>query len=191
MLLPVTIVPRTVTFGVNAIVSGGTQAVSGLAMLNPQKWTGKGGVVKEVKEGEEVVFEAKDIDEIEETANSEIMEGLRISENMENVKEALEPNHGASLNDVNARLAAGPLETSHPSTPTPQNNKSFDRLQLLVSLDTALELIQMDRDSLKRAETFAKYRGKVGLKVKEAIEEIFIFLLKAVGDRHIAPGFKM
>ncbi|KIR53422.1 recyclin-1 [Cryptococcus gattii Ru294] len=191
LLLPVTIVPRTVTFGVNAIVSGGTQAVSGLAMLNPQKWTGKGGVVKEVKEGEEVVFEAKDIDEIEETANSEIMEGLRISENMENVKEALEPNHGASLNDVNARLAAGPLETSHPSTPTPQNNKSFDRLQLLVSLDTALELIQVDRDSLKRAETFAKYRGKVGLKVKEAIEEIFIFLLKAVGDRHIAPGFKI
>lgn len=193
MLLPVTIVPRTVTFGVNAIVSGGTQAVSGLAMLNPQKWTGKGGVVKEVKEGEEVVFEVKDMDEIEETANDEIMEGVRTSENVENVKEALEPNHGVSLNDVNARLAAGSLETSHPSTPSPtqQNNKSFDRLQLLVSLDTALELIQVDRDSLKRAETFAKYPGKVGLKVKEAIEEIFIFLLKAVGDRHIAPGFKM
>lgn len=162
-------------------------------MLNPQKWTGKGGVVKEVKDGEEVVFEVTDVDEktAEDMTNDDIMEGVRVTENVENVKEALEPSHASSSNDSHARSAAGSLESSHPSTPSPKNNKSFDRLQLLVSLDTALELIQVDRDSLKRAETFVKYPGKVGTKVREAIEEIFIFLLKAVGDRHIAPGFKM
>lgn len=42
LLLPVTIVPLTVSYGVNAIVTGGTQAVNGLAMLNPQKWGGNG-----------------------------------------------------------------------------------------------------------------------------------------------------
>lgn len=40
LLLPVTIVPLTVSYGVNAIVTGGTQAVNGLSMLNPQKWAG-------------------------------------------------------------------------------------------------------------------------------------------------------
>lgn len=42
LLLPVTIVPLTVSYGVNAIVTGGTQAVNGLSMLNPQKWSGHG-----------------------------------------------------------------------------------------------------------------------------------------------------
>lgn len=42
LLLPVTIVPLTVSYGVNAIVTGGTQAVNGLSMLNPQKWGGHG-----------------------------------------------------------------------------------------------------------------------------------------------------
>ena len=42
LLLPVTIVPLTVSYGVNAIVTGGTQAVNGLSMLNPQKWAGHG-----------------------------------------------------------------------------------------------------------------------------------------------------
>jgi hypothetical protein len=42
LLLPVTIVPLTVSYGVNAIVTGGTHAVSGLSMLNPQKWGGNG-----------------------------------------------------------------------------------------------------------------------------------------------------
>lgn len=37
--------------------------MSGLAMLNPQKWTGKGGVVKGMEDGEEVVFEVTDVDE--------------------------------------------------------------------------------------------------------------------------------
>ena len=81
-----------------------------------------------------------------------------------------------------------PSSTTRPVTP---DTKSFDQMQLLVSLDTALELIHADRDSLKRCETFASYPGKAGNRVREAIEEIFVLLLKAVGDRHIAPGFRV
>ncbi|ORX40515.1 exocyst complex component Sec10-domain-containing protein [Kockovaella imperatae] len=139
LLLPVTIVPRTVTYGVHAIVSGGSHAVNGLSMLNPQKWSGS-----EVKQ--QVVFEEKD-------------------------ELPPPPPIGEKVRD--------------------EADSSFDRLQLLVSLDTALELIHADRDSLKRCETFANYPGKAGHRVRETIEEIFILLLKAVGDRHIAPGFKV
>jgi recyclin-1 len=173
LLLPVTIVPRTVSFGVNALVAGSNTAVSGLAMLNPQKWAGNTGA-RVIKEGnQEVVFDIpKEIEEVKE-------------------KQAQEMNEKQSSSTIESA-------TSIPGTPKPGQIKTrqsgedgFDRLQLLVSLDTALELIQADRDSLKRCETLAKYPGKNGVKVKEAIEEIFILLLKAVGDRHIAPGFRV
>jgi recyclin-1 len=52
-------------------------------------------------------------------------------------------------------------------------------------------LIHADRDALKRTETFASYPGKYGHRVRETIEEIFILMLKATADRHIAPGFRM
>ncbi|KAK4689590.1 recyclin-1, partial [Tremellales sp. Uapishka_1] len=168
LLLPVTIVPRTVTFGVNAIVTGGTSAVNGLAMLNPQKWAGANGrqVIKSEKEGEEVVLDVPVI--MEPEPEDEVSEKDPISQT--------------------------PLETRS-NTPNPNasstDTKSFDRLQLLVSLDIALELIHSDRESLKRAETFANYPGKYGHKVRETLEEIFILMLKATSDRHIAPGFRI
>lgn len=147
LLLPVTIVPRTVTFGVNALVSGSTQAVNGLSMLNPQKWAGSNGT---------------------QVVKPDVVED-----------EALPP-------------IPVPAPSPQPITPaTGSTDQSFDRLQLLVSLDVALELIHADRDALKRTETFARYPGKCGHRVRETIEEIFILMLKAVADRHIAPGFRM
>ena len=143
LLLPVTIVPRTVTYGVTAIGSVGSHAVNGLAMLNPQKWTSRA-----VEEVADVVPEPSKVD----------------------LEKAEDPSSTAV--------------TAH-------QHDAFDKLQLLVSLDIALELIHANRDGLKRAETFASYPGKYGHRVREAIEEIFVLLLKAAGDRHIAPGFKM
>lgn len=189
LLLPVTIVPRTVTFGVNAIVAGGSHAVAGLSMLNPQKWaasttTTKGATGKMVdgevvfdgpvpgpEDGEnEKSFNEKEEDEVDELNGSVTANGDMLTA-PEPIPQASTPASGAT-------------------TPKPTDD-TFGRLQLLVSLDTALELIHGDREALKRTETFAKYPGKTGGKVVEAIEEIFILLLKAVGDRHIAPGFRM
>ncbi|KAG8956932.1 F-box protein: endocytic membrane traffic, recycling ReCYcling 1 [Tulasnella sp. 419] len=46
-----------------------------------------------------------------------------------------------------------------------------------------------DRESLKRTETFQHYPGHYGHKVRETIEELFILMLQAIGERHIGPGF--
>lgn len=43
LLLPVTIVPRTVGAVGGALMTGGTAAVQGLAMLNPARWGGVAG----------------------------------------------------------------------------------------------------------------------------------------------------
>ena len=164
LLLPVTIVPRTVTYGVTAI---GSTAVSGLSMLNPQKWSGQpaAATVEEPIAGSGAA--TPDIGAIDLDA-----------EKTDKADEVVDEKAADSANgDAVATV--------------PKTDSAFDKLQLLVSLDTALELIHADRDSLKRTETFANYPGKYGEKVRETIEEIFILLLKAAGDRHIAPGFRM
>ncbi|KAH9920374.1 uncharacterized protein B0H18DRAFT_1024405 [Fomitopsis serialis] len=66
---------------------------------------------------------------------------------------------------------------------------AFDKFDLLLSLDIALELIHADRESLKRAETFSGYPGQYGHRVRDTIEEIFVLLLQAIGERHVKPGF--
>ena len=82
------------------------------------------------------------------------------------------------------------LQSTRVSTPNP-NAAGLDNLDLLLSLDTALELIHADRDSLKRAETFSGYPGSYGHRVRDTIEEIFVLLLISLGERHIKPGFEM
>lgn len=63
-------------------------------------------------------------------------------------------------------------------------------MELLLSLDIALELIHADREALKRVETFIGYPGHYGHRVRDTIEEIFVLLLQALGERHIRPGFE-
>ncbi|KAF6766932.1 Exocyst complex component Sec10-like protein [Kalmanozyma brasiliensis GHG001] len=71
------------------------------------------------------------------------------------------------------------------------NGGKFARLQLLLSLDTALALIQVNRESLKRMEAFMVYPASTahGRRVKEEMEEVCLSLFQVLGDQHIAPGF--
>ena len=46
LLLPVTIVPRTVNAVGGALITGGSAAVQGISMLNPQRWAGSGGATE-------------------------------------------------------------------------------------------------------------------------------------------------
>lgn len=68
--------------------------------------------------------------------------------------------------------------------------ESFESLQLMLSLDVALEIIHADRESLKRVESFSAYPGHYGHRVRDTIEEIFIIMLQVLADRHIIPGFQ-
>ena len=85
--------------------------------------------------------------------------------------------------------------TSSPTRPAgskPASDRSrFARLQLLLSLDTALSLIQVNRESLKRMEAFMVYPPTTanGRRVKEEMEEVCLSLFQVLGEQHIAPGF--
>lgn len=78
------------------------------------------------------------------------------------------------------------------ATPLTSNNTNVQhQLDLLLSLDVALEIIHANRESLKRVETFAGYPGHYGHRVHDTVEEIFMLMLQAVGDKHISKGFEM
>lgn len=89
---------------------------------------------------------------------------------------------------ISTSVASESSPTSRPSTPVGLKS-SITQMQLLLSLDTALQVIHVNRDCLKRMESFVKYPWPDGEAVRAAVEEISLMLFKALGDGHIAPGF--
>ncbi|KAJ4490293.1 exocyst complex component Sec10-like protein [Lentinula aciculospora] len=186
LLLPVTIVPRTVGAVGGALVSGGTAvggaAAQGIAMLNPQRWGGAGGggwgtsnvpdgYQKHRGEGNEMMFDiGTDEDDEEEKDKDEPFDEKHDELN-------LVPPPSA------APLSAGTLHTTSTSL------DQMDQMDTLLSLDVALELIHTCRESLKRLETFAAYPDRIGDRVRDTIEEVFMLLLHALGDGHVKRGF--
>ncbi|KAG8776685.1 F-box protein: endocytic membrane traffic, recycling ReCYcling 1 [Ceratobasidium sp. 428] len=202
LLLPVTIVPR-----VGEQI--GNAAVTGFGMLNPQRWSTTGSA-RGVGNGYRTPVMEKDGDggllfEIQEEDDEK--RGVGVGGGDDGFGDMQSGAWGnekrkSEVSSVQSRpvsLAANPsrqstsaatnrssvLSTSTNSAPT----AAFDDLDLLLSLDTALELIHADREALKRCETFKEYPAPFGHRVRETIEELFILMLQAMGDRHIAPGF--
>ncbi|KAI0323382.1 hypothetical protein GY45DRAFT_1264660 [Cubamyces sp. BRFM 1775] len=233
LLLPVTIVPRTVGKAVGAaITTGSSAAVQGIAMLNPQRWgatgassgtstgmssssggggggggfpfarmsswggsSSKDGYVRDFeKGGDGMLFDIGGDDEDEEEATKEKEKG---TDSVITARSSLtvSTSQESSTSTSTAATSLESTRVSMPnSAPTPSASTSatagLDNLDLLLSLDTALELIHADRESLKRVETFSGYPGTYGHRVRDTIEEIFVLLLQALGERHIKPGFE-
>lgn len=170
LLLPVTIVPKTVALSVNAITTGGTMAFNAM--------TGTFGASSS------------------STSNGAITPKV-----------------------ITNTAVPSRTGTSTPVTPSiekdgPGLSLHGEGFQSLISIETAMQLIQADRECLKRVQTFAGYSkslrmldavlvverghadfvfapeaGEVGLRVKRAIEEIFVILCQTVSANHLTPAF--
>ena len=157
LLMPVTIVPKTVAYSLNAVTLGTFSAVTaigglvGVGQTSPNQPTNK---------------------RMSSTSTQEIEE------------EVIEIDQDGSFQ---SRLS---LDAQAASAPSKAQADQFAKLQLLLSLDVALQLIQADRDVLKRVQTFAGYPGTYGIKVRDTIEEVFIVLLQTLAEKHVVPGFQ-
>ena len=162
LLIPVSIVPRTVE-----TVSGA--AVHGIAMLDPRRWGGAGQVNgSSLKEGY--------------TKGTDSTAVVLWEDDPEDSLEA-SSEHGED--------AATPTAPTPSASPQPPRPHSYDNLQLLLSLDVTLELIHTTRESLKRVEIFFGYPGAYGVRVRETIEELATELLGGLGERHVRSGFEL
>ena len=92
----------------------------------------------------------------------------------------------AAISEVHPVIAPNTASQPPASAVTPY----WETLDLFLSLDVALELIHVDRESLKRVDAFATYPGHYGHKVQDTIEEVFILMLQALAERHLKPGFE-
>lgn len=70
-----------------------------------------------------------------------------------------------------------------------KRGRTYDNLQLLLSLDVTLEIIHATRDSLKRVETFSGYPGTYGHRVRDTIEEVAVEMLGIIA-KHVKGGFE-
>ncbi|KAG6897148.1 hypothetical protein C0992_003806, partial [Termitomyces sp. T32_za158] len=201
LLLPVTIVPRTVGAVGGAIVSGGTAAVQGIAMLNPTRWVGgpSGGAGKYSggvsRTGWGADAGARGNGSVYKTSEAEGSTVFEVGDADEDEDEKTQVGDGKEL-DVPTTQSGSRLSPSPtiPSAATPRTLVSAssvpeNKLELLLSLDVALEVIHADREALKRVETFAGYPGHYGHRVRDTIEELFILMLGALGDEHLRKGF--
>ncbi|KAJ7935423.1 exocyst complex component Sec10-domain-containing protein [Mycena leptocephala] len=177
LLMPVTIVPRAVG---GVLMTGGNAAVQGIAMLNPQRWGGGNAALGngysrklELEKGMgNMLFEDEEDDKISEKVTPSISSA------------------SSSVTHLDLPSSASRSTTSiATSINTPLSGNSVNKLELLLSLDVALELIHADHEALKRVETFAGYPGHYGHRVRDTIEELFILMLQALGGRHISVGF--
>ncbi|KAM0752970.1 hypothetical protein T439DRAFT_323586 [Meredithblackwellia eburnea MCA 4105] len=195
LLLPVTIIPKTASMGLNAITYGATGAFNTFASLGTG-FSGSAGATPSrsrtpVPPSEATVSTASatapDGDSAQWTnPRASIDESGNIHIGSESINTSTTSSSRTSLSLASPTLSSN---TSAPTTPKPTSVARFDRMQLLLSLDTALQLIQADRDCLKRVQTFVRYPGTYGRKVRDAIEEVFIILLQTLSEKHVCPGF--
>lgn len=82
-----------------------------------------------------------------------------------------------------------PSRSSTPLGGVGHSPRPMAQMQLLLSLDTALQVIHVNRDCIKRVETFTKYPDEIGARVSREIEEVAILFFHALGEGHVAPGF--
>ncbi|CAG8765267.1 37000_t:CDS:2, partial [Racocetra persica] len=68
-------------------------------------------------------------------------------------------------------------------------NIKFDELQQLLSLEMTLHMIHANKNALHRISVFLGYPDKMGYKVKDILEGIFIVFLRILGLKHIKSGF--
>ncbi|KAG2223931.1 hypothetical protein INT45_009383 [Circinella minor] len=67
----------------------------------------------------------------------------------------------------------------------------LDMMQDLLSLETVLQLIHINKDAERRVERFIKigFPGRMRGEIQKTFEHIFVSLLKVLGNQHIEPAF--
>ncbi|KPV74787.1 uncharacterized protein RHOBADRAFT_27218 [Rhodotorula graminis WP1] len=204
LLLPVTIIPKTAMFGVNAITYGGTAVIDTFAHLGTQLsgaaggGSGGGGGGGGGGSGSRTPSAATRTVSATATAAAagESSAAAWGGEAASAPRLSVDASGVISVSDGSTTTAAAGAASSSSSSleaaaepSAPRAPGRFDRLQLLLSLDTALQLLQADRDSLKRIQTFLRFPGTYGRKVHDAIEEVFIVLLQVLNEKHVGPAF--
>ncbi|KDN53498.1 hypothetical protein K437DRAFT_241668 [Tilletiaria anomala UBC 951] len=216
LLAPVVVVPRAAVYvGGAAIRSAGT----GLAQLNPMRWQSGSASAKgtgtPLADSQPSTPNPHQTDWVSGSGLSEkgyvafSADGVPMTTNGKEEADGLDEKCPSAF-DVSGdgwKVATAPSKLepyskrsstigsdrgSRVGTPQPGGGSKarFARMQLLLSLDTALQLIQINRDCLRRIETFANYPDEFGHRVKQEIDDISMSVFQYLGEHHVVSGFQ-
>lgn len=162
-------------------MTGGSAAVQGIAMLNPARW-GASEPAARAGEYKRDFGQGESLFDADEKGNGHANGSVGLTHNHRDSTTTLASSHST----------APSISRSHSVSDSVTLNEkegSTTQLDLLLSLDVALELIHEDRKALKRVEIFQGYPGHYGHRVKDTIEELFILFLCVLVDGHVSRGF--
>lgn len=164
LLLPVSVVPKTVAYSFNALSTVGAGALQTMtgALISPSM---AGPLPSPLTKGGY-------------TDGQFLVDGHVRGDELESWLDEEDEPEPVDRNIPNPHKAAD------------ENEPAADDLRSLLSLDIALKLIAADRDALKRVESFESFTGFYGRKVRDTLEEIFIHLLQTLTQKHIKPAFE-
>ena len=189
LLAPVIVVPRAAVYvGGAAIRTAGT----GLAQLNPMRWqSGTSSAAKPTGSPNPTRSSTPQPHSRPESEKGYV--------GFSSDGAPMTPSASSTVVDEKAEWAS--QVESRAGTPQQANHKRhstlsasatktrFARMQLLLSLDTALQLIQINRDCLRRIETFSKYPGQYGHRIGRETNDIAMSVFQYLGGHHVSPGF--
>ncbi|KAF8252625.1 hypothetical protein K440DRAFT_631481 [Wilcoxina mikolae CBS 423.85] len=99
----------------------------------------------------------------------------------------------SGITNTNTSGRASPAPSVLPTTELAAKaaimNTRLEGIRSLFSLDVALKLVHMAKESLERARIFTKVGGQTGEEAREQCESIFVALLQVLGPRHVKSGF--
>lgn len=113
-------------------------------------------------------------------------DGISLAPTVDSTANTAATDHTTSTDATSADASTASISSSRAP---PKRSRTYDSLQLLLSLDVTLEIIHATRDSLKRVETFSGYPGTYGHRVRDTIEEVAVEML-AIIAKHVKGGFE-
>lgn len=99
------------------------------------------------------------------------------------------PTNPGILNESPDGNAARQLPTTELDAVLAVMNSKLESIQTLISLELALNLIRMGKESIERMRAFVSIEGESAAEAKKECEQIFVDLVAILGGKHVKFGF--
>lgn len=95
-----------------------------------------------------------------------------------------------SVSDKSSSALPGKAPTDEVAAKAALMASRLEGIKSLFSIEVALHLVNLAQVSLGRAAVFIRLGGQTGGEAREQCAQIFVSLLRILGNRHIKPGFE-
>jgi len=191
LLLPVTVVPKTVSYSFNALSNVGAGAFHSVAsgLITPSASSGlfPGPHSTDYRNAnilpDQLGKQAELVSWLDDAPDEPPLPSSSSSQLNPPPLHALPPSRDHHQSPSSSSEDDNDHHHSHEAESHPTH------LRALLSLDVALQIITADRQALTRLQSFLPFHHPYRQQVVDTVEEVFVLLLHSLGRDHIQPAF--